>query len=182
MKPLIAHEIGEHNTLYVVVDGDKCRKNGHPLMPVMLNVELFWGKHLQMEGQYCYKCQQNQVSRNLFADKREFHDQILAKCVLKGLDDAIDEPVSTFEYVDYPQKERAEESVLKKHGYTVDRNSTLSNTARQELLQILIEKKIVSKGYVITYLESNIRINGKKESNHCALQRWKSDLDFVLKL
>ena len=182
MKPFMTHHIGKQDTLYVIVDGDKCRQNGHLLIPVTLDVELSSGTPLQMEGQFCFTCSQNQVSRNLFAENRDFHNEILARCFLKGLDDADCEPTPVFEYTDFPERERAEESVLKKYGYSVGKNSELSNVARQELLQILIEKKIVSKGYVITCLENNIRINGKKESNYSALQKWKKDLEFVRKL
>ena len=182
MKPFMTHHVGKRDTLYVIVDGDKCRQNGHILIPVTLDVELSSEKSLQMDGQYCFTCQQNQVSRNLFAENRDFHNQILAKRFLKGLDDVACEPTPAFDYADFPERERADASVLKRYGYSVGKNSELSDVARQELLQMLIERKIVSKGYVITYLESNIRINGKKESNYCALQKWKKDLEFVRKL
>lgn len=82
----------------------------------------------------------------------------------------------------YFPPERSDESKLVKFGYSVSQNSRLSNKARQELLQHLIESKEVSKRYVISYLEHLIAINGKKKSNHTALEKWKSDLAYVLKL
>ena len=182
MKPFMTLHVGKHDTLYVIVDGDKCRQNSHLLIPVTFDVELSSGKSLQMEGHYCFTCRQNQVSRNLFAENRDFHNQILARYLLKGLEDVICEPMPAFDYADFPKRERAAESILKKYGYSVGRDSNLSDAERQEKLQMIIEKKKASKGYVIALLESNIRINGKKESNYCALQKWKRDLEFVKKL
>lgn len=82
----------------------------------------------------------------------------------------------------YQPIERAQESKLKKYGYSVAWNSPLSNKERQALLKDLIETGLVSKGYVITYLKHNIQINGKKQTNDIALSKWKEDLEFVMKL
>jgi hypothetical protein len=82
----------------------------------------------------------------------------------------------------YDPPERNEESRLMKYGYSVGQNSRFTDAERQDLLRWLIESKKVSKGYVISHLKHMIAINGKKESNYIALKKWKSDLDFVLKL
>jgi hypothetical protein len=58
----------------------------------------------------------------------------------------------------------------------------MSDDARQELLKTLITKKVVSRGYVISYLKHLIQINGKKESNYIALKKWETDLQYILKL
>ncbi|MBR5506704.1 MAG: hypothetical protein IKV88_01510, partial [Clostridia bacterium] len=78
--------------------------------------------------------------------------------------------------------DRASESKLKKYGYSVAWNSSLSNKKRQELLKLLIETGEVSKAYVISYLKHNIQINGKKESNEFAVLKWQDDLAFVQRL
>ena len=78
--------------------------------------------------------------------------------------------------------DRASESKLKKYGYSVAWNSSLSNKKRQELLKLLIETGEVSKAYVISYLKHNIQINGKKESNEFAVLKWQDDLDFIQRL
>lgn len=82
----------------------------------------------------------------------------------------------------YNGTERADESKLRKYGYSVAQDSFLSDSARQDLLQKLISTNTVSKGYVVSYLEHIIQINGKKASNYIALSKWKSDLEYVLKL
>lgn len=82
----------------------------------------------------------------------------------------------------YDPPERNEESRLVKYGYSVGQNSRFTDAERQDLLRWLIESERVTKGYVISYLKHMIAINGKKESNYIALKKWKSDLDYILKL
>ncbi len=82
----------------------------------------------------------------------------------------------------YQYPERAQESKLKKYGYSVAWDNPMSNKKRQELLKELITTGKVSKGYVISYLKHNIQINGKKESNEFAVSKWKDDLEFVYNL
>ena len=89
-----------------------------------------------------------------------------------------DEPYHT----EYTPPERAQESKLKKYGYSVAWDNPLSNRERQELLKDLINTGKVSKGYVISYLKHNIQINGKKSTNEIAVSKWKDDLDFVYNL
>lgn len=92
------------------------------------------------------------------------------------------EDKSNVDTISYTPPERAQESKLKKYGYSVAWNSPLSTKKRQELLKALIESSKVSKGYVISYLKHNIQINGKKDSNEFAVVKWKEDLEFVYKL
>ncbi|MBQ8783543.1 MAG: hypothetical protein IJZ57_07215 [Clostridia bacterium] len=82
----------------------------------------------------------------------------------------------------YTPPERAEESRLKKYGYSVAWNSDMTTKQRQALLKELIETGKESKGYIISYLKHNIQINGKKKTNEFALKKWQEDLDFVYSL
>lgn len=88
-----------------------------------------------------------------------------------------DENIKSNKYDDF--SEREQESILKKYGYSVAANSQLSSKQRKLLLKKLIDTKIVSKGYVISYLKYNIRINGKKANNEFAVIKWQEDLDFI---
>lgn len=100
-----------------------------------------------------------------------------------GTDISKSETNSVFqEKSSFTPPERAQESKLKKYGYSVAWNDPLSNKERQALLKKLIETGKVSKGYVIGYLKHNIQINGKKKHNEFAVSKWKDDLDFVYKL
>ena len=81
---------------------------------------------------------------------------------------------------DYP--ERAEQSKLNKLGYSVSRNSGMTEKARQNLLQHIIETGLMKKWEVISHLQYLLKINGKKADNEYAAQRWQRDLEFVKKL
>lgn len=98
------------------------------------------------------------------------------------LDEDVNENNNAFEQQIYEPIERAQESKLKKYGYSVAWDSPLSTNKRQELLKHLIESGKITKGYVISYLKHNIKINGRKETNEFAVLKWKEDLDFVYKL
>ena len=90
-------------------------------------------------------------------------------------------PIYYKESEDFRYVERAEKSQLSEYGYGVSRDNPMTRRQRQKLLEHLIKTNKVSKGYVLSYLENNIRINGKKESNYYANEEWKADLDFVKK-
>ena len=176
----MAKTLGFLDALYVIVDGDKCNKNKHFVVSMDIEVELDNGETLRLPGQYCYSCHQTQVPRQIWAEYAEFHSRVFAEVILKGLDDA-----AFYEEQDYSEfepHERAEESKLKKYGYSVSENSRMTTPDRQDLLRRIIASREVSKGYVISYLRHMIQINGKKESNHIALKKWESDLEYVLKL
>lgn len=174
----LSHTLDENDILYVMGDGDRCRNNNHLLFSSLITLKLINGKSIQVKGQYCFTCHQVQISRNTCAQHREYHNLMLSKLFMKGIDDSL------FDEEDYKgtQTERAEVSKLKMYGYTVSQNSRLTNAERQDKLRRLIVSKELSKGYIISYLQHMIQINGKKESNNIAVKKWKSDLEYVMKL
>lgn len=176
----MAKTLGFLDTLYVIIDGDKCNKNQHFVVPMEIDIEMDKREILHLPGQYCYSCNQAQVRRQTWAEHAEYHSRVVSEVILKGFDDVAfyDEP----DYSNYELPERAEESKLKKYGYSVSENSRYTTPERQDLLRRIIASKEVSKGYVISYLRHMIQINGKKERNHIALKKWESDLEYVLKL
>lgn len=107
---------------------------------------------------------------------------IKARNSIMSLEEFLSLPVEQEEKNQYNGPERNNESKLRKLGYNVSQDSLLSDYDRQKLLKRLIDNKDVSKGYVISYLKHMIQINGKKQSNYSALERWKRDLQYVLKL
>lgn len=175
---MLTHRLGSNDILYVILDGDRCEENKHLLFPTEITVQLKNEDAIKLQGQYCLSCNQVQIPRNLYAEYCDFHDFMLPKIVLKGLDDMELEETPD----DFIPPERNVESKLVKYGYSVSQNSRLIKSERQDLLRRIIASKEVSKGYIISYLKHNIAINGKKESNYYALQKWKSDLEYVLKL
>lgn len=96
---------------------------------------------------------------------------------------SFEEPSSnSSDSLDRAYKESASESELHKSGYSVANNSGLSEKERQGILQNAIAQGIKSKGSVVAYLENNIRINGREESNSVAVCKWKRGQEFVKEL
>ena len=75
----------------------------------------------------------------------------------------------------------SEFSPLKLCGYSVNQQDGYSRTERQYIISKVIEKGVLRKSEVIRYLEYFINRNGQKAGNALALEKWKEDLDFVLK-
>lgn len=177
------YPVNESDTLYVIVDGDKCSRENHDLHDVPLNIK--YVNHTEkLEGRYCRTCRQAQISRNLYVELNSKYGFPLCKTVLKGLDDVVwqeHQPDYT-EFLDSEFRERAQESELYKLGYTVSSSSNLSTKHRQMILKNAIDVGAVSKGYVISHLSHLIKINGKKASNEYAVKKWQADLEFVLKI
>ena len=180
---LHGYPINEDDTLYIIVDGDKCQKAQHTLYQGTWRIKYKAGI-VEAEGQYCKTCRQAQIRRNLYAGLYQEHGKPCCKTVLKGLEDVVfEEPQPNYpDYLDTEFKERASESKLRKLGYSVSSTSGTSDKHRQALLKDAIGIGAVSRGYVISYLSHMIKINGQKASNEYACRKWQADLDFVLKL
>lgn len=73
----------------------------------------------------------------------------------------------------------AQESILWEYGYTVGQREELSVSRRQKILAVLIDKKIVSKGEIISYI--NFFINQRKNQDRfkVAISKWEADREFV---
>ena len=180
---LHGYPISDDDTLYIIVDGDKCRKSQHKLYQGTWRIK-YQHQIVEAEGQYCQTCHQAQIRRNLYAGLYQEYGKPCCNTILKGLEDVVfEEPQTNYpDYLDTEFKERASESKLRKLGYSVSSTSGTSDRQRQNLLKDAIEIGAVSRGYVISYLSHMIKINGQKASNEYACIKWKSDLDFVLKL
>lgn len=76
----------------------------------------------------------------------------------------------------------ADESRLYRLGYSVARNSSLTDKARKELLKKLIDEKKMEKDEIISFLKHLIKVNGQSEKNYLAVKKWQSDLNYVIKL
>lgn len=176
-------EVNTSDSLYIIVDGDKCRRAQHNLHNVPLLIK--YNTHTEkVAGQYCMTCHQIQIRRNIFAGLYQEYGEPCCKTILKGFEDVqVEEPQPNYpDYLDVEFKERASESKLCKLGYSVASTSGISDRQRQALLRDAIEIGTVTREYVISYLAHMIKINGQKVSNEYACKKWKADLDFVHKL
>jgi hypothetical protein len=74
-------------------------------------------------------------------------------------------------------KELRDESILKQYGYSVSQEDSLSEEQRQRVLVKLIDKKIVTKTEVLSYLDFFCRLRGDVKSD--AVYCWKKDRNVI---
>lgn len=73
----------------------------------------------------------------------------------------------------------AQESVLMQYGYNVNQNEGLSSTRRQKILAVLIDKKILSKSEIISYLDFFVSQRQGQDRYLVAISKWEADREFV---
>lgn len=71
------------------------------------------------------------------------------------------------------------ESVIKQIGYTVAKSAGLSDVDRQKILQDIIEKGIMTKEALCSFLEKNINLHKNQGSFAEAVGKWTADLVYV---
>ena len=73
----------------------------------------------------------------------------------------------------------ASESILMQYGYNVSQEEDLSEITRHKILATLIDKHIMSKSEVISYLDFFISQRQSQSRYHMAIGKWELDRNFV---
>lgn len=73
----------------------------------------------------------------------------------------------------------AQESILMQFGYTVSQTEGLSATRRQKILAVIIDKHILSKSEIISYLDFFISQRQYQSKFELAVSKWETDREFV---
>ena len=73
------------------------------------------------------------------------------------------------------------ESKLKQYGYSVSQTDGLTATRRRKILTLLIDKEIMERIEIISYLDLFIRINSSQAKKAIAISKWEDDRDFIEK-
>jgi hypothetical protein len=71
------------------------------------------------------------------------------------------------------------ESIFKVCGYTVDANEGLSDAARHNLLDFLINRKIVTVLQTLNFLQWLINSRKNNQNMYNAVQKWESDFSYI---
>lgn len=159
-----------------------CTRNEHTVFERKLWIDFRNGKSIFFDGRYCLDCNRIYVERNYYAgtiNTAGEHDLNIEIVLPNGslLSDVKDEPPIVHRKKEFP--ERAARSLLNKRGYNVGLTDNLSDRERQEILKDIIESGELTQGYVCSHLKYLIKINGKKEANWFAVQKWERDLEYV---
>lgn len=169
------------DTLYLVMGVDPCKENNHHFESIRGMLKFKNGDHHMIDCRYCIECAQYQIKRNEFARLQTNFGQADVNVIIPGLDDAEWEDSEPTEK-DCEFYQRAEESKLKQLGYSVSKDTGLSDEYRQQLLKDSIKNGFVTKYEAINHISSLIRINGKRSANAESLRKWKADLDYLWRL
>lgn len=153
--------------VYVYKGDICCRRLKHTIRPVTAVMHDQDGKEIQMNVEYCTKCQKFLLNYISYQEYRKRHGVLIGnlRLVTDGLFDGA--------------YNLAEESPLKLSGYNVGQQSNFSAKTRQYILASVIYEKIMTKVDVINYLEYFIHLNSSKSSSREACQKWREDLEFV---
>lgn len=73
----------------------------------------------------------------------------------------------------------AQQSLLMQFGYSVAQQEGLSSMARQRILAVIIDNKIMSKSEVISYLDFFISQRSSRSNMGIAISKWEEDREFV---
>lgn len=72
----------------------------------------------------------------------------------------------------------AQESILMQYGYNVNQQEGLTSSRRQKILAVLIDKNVMKKSEIISYLD--FFISRRKDSKfQIAVSKWEADREFV---
>lgn len=71
------------------------------------------------------------------------------------------------------------ESIFRVCGYTVDANEGLSDTARHNLLDFLINRKIVTVLQTLNFLQWLINSRKNNQNMYNAVKKWESDFSYI---
>lgn len=73
----------------------------------------------------------------------------------------------------------AQESLLMQYGYNVSQTEGLTATARQKILAVIIDNKIMSKSEIISYIDFFISQRSSNSRMEVAISKWEADREFV---
>lgn len=73
----------------------------------------------------------------------------------------------------------AQESLLMQYGYNVSKAEQLTSVARQKILAVIIDNKIMAKSEIISYLNFFVSQRNAIPNMEIAISKWESDREFV---
>lgn len=164
----------------VIVIGDRlsCVHEDHKKEELIISVDFVKknGDIIKVESKACYceKC-------NLFFMRN--YDYRLMK--LKAGDARMHcqeiEQEKYYKNPDFSKYYMNDHSILNVYGYNVNATEDLSDKQRHEILASLVDRDILNKSRIASYLAYFIRLNeGKKKDYSDAINKWSRDRDFIL--
>ena len=169
--PLLNDNIAEEDIL-VIAYNKKCIDANHNLIDVIITIPYVSNNgmicQIEINGCYCPECNRYIVLRN---DYKKIPGNPLCLVINQTEE-------SVFQKFEWNIKDK-KESILSSYGYTVKKNSKLSERQRQNILVTLVENKILEKHKILSSLDTLICRGEKIHSWNEATDKWKIDRDYI---
>lgn len=160
------------NTLYIHKGNIACLRFQHKTNDVTVSLAAKSNQRIKATATHCWKCNIIFMPKRQYLLLRKEHRFLVANFCEIG-DDG---------YTPVKDIKMKEESTLRLCGYSVDKDSPLSDLDRKELLANIISNGILSRAEILEHLNWLILFNGSKDSNFAACRRWEEDYAYVSNL
>lgn len=160
-----------------IVHGDilSCERKGHSLYPVRAAAYVYKDnvgvKEYEVQGYYCEDCKAYYISESEFNRLKRL-GSIMCQVFSK---ESFEEYKSGNAFGDL-----REESLLHIIGYNVNQIDNLSAETRHKILEYAIESGLMTRNEIRNHLSSLIMRNEGRTNFDKALEKWKTDRDWVM--
>lgn len=146
--------------LHVYLNKNNCSHLRHNLEHANGVIPLINGKNISIEVNYCCNCNEYFLEYSNYRFYKHKYGLMLGNVIFHNMNNT----------------DLLKESVLKLSGYTVNSQDNLHQNDRQKILANLINKDIISKERIISYL--NFFINNAKYRDNMkkAVEKWRIDI------
>ena len=133
-----------------------------------------WRWHKKKRCWYNYNSEEHMVTATRLCIKHNGYDYswLQAKENKKDL---------IYEDYDFDPSEWDEESILKKHGYSVSQEEGLTVGERQRILSMVIRNHVMTAYQVINHIERMVNLRDKQSKYDLACKKWREDMQFVMR-
>lgn len=150
--------------LYIVRNDIKCISKNHRIVPAQGWVSDVWFNAKLINIHYCFDCGRYYITLDEYkAVKKNYHYRLLGNFKLA------EEGILAVSF-------GSRESKLRACGYTVSQNIGLSERERHNVLRFIVDRNILSKKTVQSYLSYFKSIAKNRENMDIAVKKWDNDL------
>jgi len=160
------------NTLYIHRGNIACLRFHHKTNDITVSLPSNSNQRIKATATHCWKCNIIFMPKRQYLMLRKAHRFLVADVCEIG-DDG---------YTPVTSAKMKAESTLRLCGYSVDKDSPLSDLDRKDLLANIISNGILSRAEILQHLNHLILYNGSKDSNFSACCRWEEDYTYVSNL
>lgn len=152
--------------LYIWKGNNPCKSGNHRIKRVEGYVQDLNGNDILIDVYYCNDCNAYFIDFNKFQYYRALHGFLIGNFKIQSS--------GTYEF-----EKLADASVLKICGYTVNQGDALSSLERKTILKGLIDREILTKQRVMSYLKFFINNSQNRKNMKYAVSKWVEDLKWL---